>query len=497
MSEVRVRFAPSPTGYLHIGGARTALYNWLYARKHNGKFVLRIEDTDEERSTKESIEEILDGLKWLGLDWDEGPFFQSERLGAHQEAVQKLLDSGESYRCFCTKEELEARRVHARENKLDYRYNGACRELTPEQVEEKTAAGQKSVVRFKTPRQDGFIAFEDQVLGRIEKRYEDIEDFVIMRSDGKPLYLLSSAIDDMTDRITHVIRGQDGLGNTPRQILLLSALGYIPPVYAHISLTLDTKKAKISKRKHGEVVTVSYYKDRGVLPWALCNFLLLLGWSNSEDLEFFTRDELIKAFDLKGIAKHNSIFNYTPGDPKNWTDPKAVSINARYISMLDMEELLPYVRAELESSGLWQDAFANEKKQWFSDTVALIRTRLHTICDFSTKGRPYFGDDFEFEEKPVNKNLKKDERVVQLLPKAADVLAGLAEFNEETIEQALRDFSEAEDIKPGLIINAIRTAATGQAAGPGLFELVVAIGQDRTVARMHAAADMIKAAADK
>jgi glutamyl-tRNA synthetase len=301
----------------------------------------------------------------------------------------------------------------------------------------------------------------------------------------------------MTDRISHVIRGQDGLGNTPRQILILNALGYTPPIYAHISLTLDTKKAKISKRKHGEVVTVAYYKDHGVLPWALCNFLLLLGWSNPDDLEFFTRDELIKAFDLKGIAKHNSIFNYTPGDPQNWTDPKAVSMNARYISMLDMEELLPYVQAELESSGLWQDAYGNEKKQWFSDTVALIRTRLHTICDFSTKGRPYFGDNFEFEEKAVKKNLKKDERLVHLLPKAADALAGLSDFNEETIEQALRDFCEQEDIKPGLIINAIRTANTGQAAGPGLFELVAAIGQDRTVARMKAAADMLKQDAGK
>jgi glutamyl-tRNA synthetase len=253
MSEVRVRFAPSPTGYLHIGGARTALYNWLYARKHNGTFVLRIEDTDEERSTKESIDEILDGLTWLGLQWDEGPFFQTERLEAHQAAVQQLLENGNAYRCFCTKDELEERRVYAQEHKQDYKSNGACRELTPQQVEERMAAGQPSVVRFKTPREDGFVAFEDRVYGRVEKRYEDIEDFVVMRSDGKPLYLLSSAIDDMTDRITHVIRGQDGLGNTPRQILIFSALGYTPPVYAHISLTLDTKKQKFPSANTGRL----------------------------------------------------------------------------------------------------------------------------------------------------------------------------------------------------------------------------------------------------
>ena len=348
--------------------------------------------------------------------------FRSERLESHQAAVQQLLDNGNAYRCFCTKEELEERRAYAQEHKQDYKYNGACRELTQQQVDERIAAGQPFVVRFKTPREEGFVAFEDRVYGRVEKRYEDIEDFVVMRSDGKPLYLLSSAIDDMTDRITHVIRGQDGLGNTPRQILILSALGYTPPVYAHISLTLDTKKAKISKRKHGEVVTVAYYKDRGVLPWALCNFLLLLGWSNSEDLEFFTRDELIKAFDLEGIARHNSVFNYTPGDETNWTDPKAVSMNARYISMLDMDELLPVVRAELERSGLWQDAYDAEKKQWFRDTVELIRTRLHTITDFSTRARPYFADDFEFEVQAIAKNLKKDERIPQLLIRAADAL---------------------------------------------------------------------------
>ena len=491
MNEVRVRFAPSPTGYLHIGGARTALYNWLYARKHNGTFVLRIEDTDEERSTLESIDEILDGLKWMGLQWDEGPYFQSERLGTHQQAVRRLLEQGSAYRCFCTKEELEAKRAHAQEHKLDYKYDGTCRNLTPQQIEERTASGQPCVVRFKTPRQDGCIAFEDRVYGRVEKRYDDIEDFVILRSDGKPLYLLSSAIDDMTDRITHVIRGQDGLGNTPRQILILSALGYTPPVYAHISLTLDTKKAKISKRKHGEVVTVAYYKDRGFLPWALCNFLLLLGWSNSEDREFFTREELIEAFDLDGIARHNSVFNYTPGDSVNWTDPKAVSMNARYISMLGMDELLPYVAAELQRSGLWQESYAAGKKQWFRDTVELIRTRLHTINDFSTRGRPYFADDFEFEEQAVAKNLKKDERLKTLLPAAAEALAGLAVFDVASIENAVRELCEREAVKPGLIINAIRTACTGQSAGPGLFELVAAIGQERTVARLRAAAGCI------
>jgi glutamyl-tRNA synthetase len=223
----------------------------------------------------------------------------------------------------------------------------------------------------------------------------------------------------------------------------------------------------------------------------LCNFLLLLGWSNSEDREFFTPDELIEAFDLEGIARHNSVFNYTAGDPANWTDPKAISMNARYISMLSLDDLLPYVKAELQKSGLWQDAYDAEKKQWLLDTVDLIRTRLHTITDFSTRGRPYFADDFEFEEQAVAKNLKKDERLKILLPAAADCLAGLVAFDHHSIEQAMREFCERESIKPGLVINAIRTACTGQSAGPGLFELVAAIGQERTVARLRSAARMI------
>jgi len=491
MDQVRVRFAPSPTGYLHIGGARTALYNWLFARQNNGKFILRVEDTDAERSTKESIQEILNGLTWMGLDWDEGPFFQSDRIDQHKEAAQKLIDNGNAYKCFCTKEELDIKKKKFQEENKPFKDIGGCRDHSPEQIKEKETQGIPYVVRFKTPDTDGCVSFEDTVYGKIEKQYRDLEDFVILRSDGSPLFVLSNAVDDHIDRMTHVIRGQDGLGNTPKQILVYNALGYKPPIFAHISLTLDTKKAKISKRKHGNVVTVAYYREKGFLPWALCNFLLLLGWSNPDDLEFFTKEELIKAFNLKGIARHNAVFNYHPGDGKNWTDPKAISMNARYISSTPIEELVPFIREELKSSGLWDDAYENDKKAWFEETIGLIRTRLHTIKDFSTKGLPYFSDEFPFEEKAVKKNLKKDENLKKYLPEMADRFEKLETFDLENTENTVRDICEKLDIKPGLIINAVRTAATGQSAGPGLFEIIVAIGKKKTIERIRKAVDLI------
>jgi glutamyl-tRNA synthetase len=488
MEDVRVRFAPSPTGYLHIGGARTALYNWLFARKHKGTFILRIEDTDTERSTQSSIDEILDGMRWLGINWDEGPYYQSERIAQHQETARRLLETGHAYKCFCTREDLEAKREHALKEKIDNKYDGSCRNLSPEELKKREERGMPYVVRFKTPRTDGAVVFDDAVYGRIEKRYADIEDFVILRSDGKPLYVLGNAVDDNMDRISHVMRGQDGIANTPKQILIYDALGYKRPVFAHMSLTLDTRKAKISKRKHGEVVTVAYYKERGFLPWALCNFLALLGWATSDSREFFTREEMIEAFSLEGVSRSNSIFNYTPGDPKNWTDPKAISINARYMSMMPLGELIPYVRDELKASGLWDEAYAGQKKQWFESVVELIRTRLHTIKDFSTQGRPYFAEDFTFEEAAVQKNLKKDPAIKASITGLADMFEKLPVFDLESTEHAARELSEKLGIKAGIIINGVRTAVTGQAAGPGLFELLIAIGRERVVARIRAAA---------
>jgi glutamyl-tRNA synthetase len=301
---VIVRFAPSPTGYLHIGGARTAIFNYLYARKTGGKFILRIEDTDFERSTEKAIDGILDGLKWLGLDWDEGPNFQSRFIDAHRETAERLLKSGHAYKCFCTKEELDAKREQARSQKETYQYDRACRRLSREEIEEKERAGIPFTIRFRVPEGPGAVRFNDVVYGPIEKQYADLDDFVIVRSNGQPLYVLSNAVDDMRDGITHVIRGQDGLANTPKQVLIYQALNAPVPRFAHMSLTLDPQKAKISKRLHGEAVAIHFYREHGFLPWALVNFLVLLGWSPGDSREYFTRPELIEAFfHWKGSAR--------------------------------------------------------------------------------------------------------------------------------------------------------------------------------------------------
>jgi glutamyl-tRNA synthetase len=294
--EVIVRFPPSPTGYLHIGGARTAIFNWLFAKKTGGKLILRIEDTDAERSTEESIQGIIESLKWLGITWDEGPYFQSHFIKEHQAAAHKLLETGHAYKCFCTKEELDRKREEALKKKGSLHYDGTCRDLTPEEVSAKEADGIPCTIRLKVPSVEGSVCFKDIVYGFIEKKYKDIEDFVIVRSNGQPLYILSNTVDDIRDRITHVIRGQDGLGNTPKQILLYKALGAPIPEFAHMSLTLDPKKAKISKRTHGELVAIHFYRDHGFLPWALVNFLVRLGWSTPDSRDIFTKEELIEAY---------------------------------------------------------------------------------------------------------------------------------------------------------------------------------------------------------
>jgi glutamyl-tRNA synthetase len=490
--QVRVRFAPSPTGYLHIGGARTALYNWLWARKTGGVFLLRIEDTDAERSTEESVTEILDGLEWLGLNWDEGPNFQSANLPKHIEAAEKLLEKGHAYRCFCTKDELDAQRNEAEEKKVAFMYNGRCRDLPEEEIDARLARKEPHVLRFRVPRDSGdTVVYEDLVYGRNEKRGQDIEDFVIVRSDGRPLYLLSNAVDDALDRITHVIRGADGMANTPKQVLIYRALGYTAPLFAHMPLTLDNKKAKLSKRRHGEVVTIAFYRERGFLPWALCNFMTLLGWSGSGEQELFTRDELIQAFELTKINRANSKFNYVPGDEKNWTDPKAIHFNATYIRTMPLDELLPYVEAELKRESLWRESFENEDRDWLLKTVDLVRARYHTLKDFSSRGRCYFSDEFEFEEKAVRKNLAKDQRLREFLPALADRLESSAAWEIQAIEDIFRSYAEEMDIKAGLLINGCRTAVSGTSVGPGLFEMLEALGQDRVVNRLRKVVDLI------
>jgi len=485
MSEVRLRFPPSPTGYLHIGGARTALLNWLYAKKTGGKLILRIEDTDAQRSSRQSIEGILDGLTWLGLDWDEGPYFQTDYSKDHINAAKKLLESGLAYKCYCTKEELDEKRQVAISAKKDARYDRTCLNLSAQQKTEKEKQGLPYVVRFKVPDKTGCVSYNDKVLGLIERNYNDIEDFVIVRSNGKPLYLLCNVVDDIRDRITHIIRGQDHMSNTSRQVLLYEALGAVPPVFAHMPLTLDLQKRKISKRTHGEVVAVQYYRDQGFIPWALCNFLVLLGWNPGTDKEIFSREELIEAFSIERISKVNSVFNYRKDDPKFFTDPKAISINAYYLRNMKIEELAVLVKKELEKENLWDDSYKSEAKTWYYSTLDLIRDRFHTLKDFTSTGRAYFGDDYNIDPKSLNKNILKHPGLREWLPVLANRFKKLENFNKETSESTTREYAADLEIKPGILINAMRTVLTGQLAGPGMFDIITTLGKERVISRLN------------
>lgn len=485
MTETRLRFPPSPTGYLHIGGARTALYNWLYARQTGGKLILRIEDTDVGRSTKESIQGIIDGLEWLGIDYDEGPYFQTDFEDDHGAAAQKLLAQGAAYKCFCSKEELDAKREAALAAKKPLGYDRSCRNLSKNEVAEKEAAGIPSVIRFKVPDRNGSLGYDDKILGRIESDYSEIDDFVIVRSNGKPLYLLCNVVDDIRDRITHIIRGQDHMTNTLKQLLLYEALAAPLPIFAHMPLTLDAKKAKISKRSHGEIVAVQFYRDNGFIPWAFNNFLALLGWSAGNDREFFTREELIREFSLERINKSSAIFNFQKNDPKFFTDPKAIFINEHYLRTMEIGELGQRVRKELEAEGLWDEAYASTRKDWYLHTLALIRDRFHTLKDFTSLGRAYFADDFEVDPKPLAKNVLKHEALQQWLPELADRYERLSDFSLEETERVARELAEELAVKPGVIINGMRTVVTGQLAGPSMFDIVVTIGKVRVVQRLR------------
>jgi glutamyl-tRNA synthetase len=485
MTETRLRFPPSPTGYLHIGGARTALYNWLYAKKTGGKLILRIEDTDAERSTAKSIDGILDGLKWLGIDWDEGPYFQTQFSADHIAAAELLLSQGNAYKCFCTKEELDVKRESALAAKANLGYDRTCRDLTPAEIREKEASGLPFVIRFKVPERQGKIGYDDKVLGRIECNYREVDDFVIVRSNGLPLYLLCNVVDDIRDRISHIIRGQDHMTNTTRQVLLYEALNATVPVFAHMPLTLDTKKAKISKRSHGEIVAVHFYREHGFIPWAFNNFLVLLGWSPGDDREIFSREELIEAFTLERINKSSSIFNFRKDDPKFFTDPKAIAINEHYLRTMAIDEIGEMVRQELESEGLWDDAYAGERKEWYLKTLDLIRDRFHTLKDFSTLGRAYFADDYQIDNKPLQKNVLKFPGLKEWLPVLADRYEQLPAFTVDEAERLARELAEEVDVKPGVIINGMRTVITGQLAGPSMFDVLTTIGRDRVVERLR------------
>ena len=488
----RVRFAPSPTGYLHIGAARSALFNWLYARKTGGKFLLRIEDTDLQRSTEESTRSIIEGLEWLGLDYDEELVFQSANAPKHRAAAERLLAEGKAYRDFTPKEQREdksvkediAERARAQSMEgVDQRSN-PFRNLSQEESDARAAAGEPFAIRLKVA-ESGQTRFDDIVYGPQERSYAEIEDLVLLRSDGHPLYNLSVVLDDIEMGITHVIRGQDHLTNTHKQILLYEALGANLPRFAHLPLILAPNKGKLSKRKHGEVVSLTTYRDRGFVPAAFRNFLALLGWSPPEGKEILSKEELVEYFSLEGIGRANAIFNFQENDPRRWTDDKALWMNAEYIRTMPLDELLPMVKTELRANKLWREEYDDDDRAWLAKTVDLIRQRYFTLKDFSAQGRAYFSDDFDFDEAAVNKNLRKEPRLRELLRGLADKLEMIEPFNAQTSEAALRAFADEAGVKAGLLINGARTMLTGQAVGPSMFEIFDVLGRDASVTRLR------------
>ena len=489
---VRVRFAPSPTGYLHIGAARSALFNWLYARKTGGKFLLRIEDTDLQRSTDESTRSIIEGLEWLGLDYDEDLVFQSSNAPAHRAAANRLLEDGKAYRDFTPKEQRDDKnvkedikeRARAQEAEGADQRSNPFRDLSKDESDRRAAAGEPFAVRLKVP-SEGQTKFDDIVYGPQERSHAEIEDLVLLRSDGHPLYNLSVVIDDISMGITHVIRGQDHLTNTHKQILLYEALGATVPQFAHLPLILAPNKGKLSKRKHGEVVSLTTYRDRGFVPAAFRNFLALLGWAPPEGKEVLSKEELVEYFSLENINRANAIFNFQENDPRRWTDDKAIWMNAEYIRTMPIDELLPMVRSELRANRLWREEYADDEREWFVKAIDLIRQRYFTLKDFSGQGRAYFSDDFDFDEAAVNKNLRKEPRLRELLNGLAGKLEHVEPFNVETSEAALREFSEEAGVKAGLLINGARTMLTGQAVGPSMFEIFDLLGRDRSVIRLR------------
>ncbi len=489
----RVRFAPSPTGYLHIGAARSALFNWLFARKTGGKFLLRVEDTDLERSTDESTRSIIEGLKWLELDYDEELVFQSDNADKHRAAARRLVEEGKAYRDFTPREQREDKsikqdiaaraRAHSAEG-VDHRSN-PFRDLAKAESDERAEKGEPFAIRLKVPA-EGASRFNDIVYGEQERAYAEIEDLVLLRSDGHPLYNLSVVLDDIEMGITHVIRGQDHLTNTHKQILLYQAFGAPAPEFAHLPLILAPNKAKLSKRKHGEVVSLTTYRDRGFIPAAFRNSLALLGWSPPPDSkEILTVAELQEQFSLDQVHRAPAIFNFHENDPRHWTDEKAMWMNAEYIRTMPLAELLPMVKAELRAEKLWREEYDDDEREWFEKAVELIRHRFFTLKDFSSQGRAYFSEDFDLDEAAVKKNILKEPRLRELLPQLADQLDAVEPFSVENAETALRAAAEQASVKAGLFINASRTMLTGQAVGPSMFEVFEIIGRERSVMRLR------------
>ena len=478
MSEIRVRMAPSPSGFLHVGTARTTIYNWLFARHHKGKFILRIEDTDPSRSSQEMVGAILESLKWLGLDWDEGPYYQSQRTEFYEKYAQKLLEKGKAYFCFCTPQELEKKRKQAIASKVDWHYDRTCLKLSDAQKEERTKKGKPKAIRLLVP--EGETSFSDLVCGELKKDNKDIDDLIIVRSDGTPTYNFACVVDDVDMKISHVIRGNDHISNTFKQILIYKALELSLPHFAHIPLILGKDRAKVSKR-HG-AVSVMEYEKQGFLPEALVNFLALLGWSPKDNREILSTDQMIELFSLEGVNSSNPVF-----DPE-----KLEWMNGEYIRSYDDQKFLELVLPFLIKENLITSAKAKQNWDWLLRIVRLLKERCKTLKDFAEKGKYFFKFDYRYEPKAASKHFNSPE-AGNRLSLFVDRLSGLDSLEKPKIEEALRGLADEMKIKPAALIHMVRLATTGTTAGPPLFDLLELLGKEKVVKRIEKAVEFIQA----
>lgn len=477
---VRVRFAPSPTGHLHIGGARTALFNYLFARHNNGKFILRIEDTDRTRSTEEYIETIIEGMKWLKLEWDEGPFRQTDRFDVYGSYVDKLLKEGKAYYCYCSPEELEQRRKEALAQGKSPKYDGRCRNLTKiqdsipklirDKIQEKNPA-----IRFKMP-QEGHAVVDDLIRGKVVFENDQLDDLIIMRSDGTPTYNFTVVVDDVDMKITHVIRGDDHLNNTPKQIHIYKALGHEIPLFAHLPMILGSDKTRLSKR-HG-ATSVMAYQEMGYLPNALVNYLVRLGWSCG-DQEVFTREELIKYFTFENVGKAAAVFN----------PEKLLWLNSQYIIKSNPKKLAELAMPFLIKDGTIQDGQTLDI-QWLSNAIKTLQERAKTLVELANSLRYYIAENVEYNEKAKTKFLNEKSR--DLLIELKDALNALSDFSALELEKVFKFIVEKHEIKLGALAQPVRVAITGGTESPGIFEVLEVLGKGKTIKRLEKAIKTIE-----
>ena len=471
---VRVRFAPSPTGYLHVGGARTALFNYLFARRHEGVFLLRIEDTDVSRSREELTEVILRSLRWLGLAWDDDPVRQSTRMQRYREVCEKLVEKGWAYPCFCSSEALEKRRQKAG---AAYTYDRRCLALSEQEIRERLDRGIPRAIRLRVP--DGETTFQDAVRGTVIVQNKQIDDFILLRSDETPVYQVAVVVDDHEMGITHVIRGDDHLSNTPKQILIYQAMEWDIPTFAHVPMILGPDKKRLSKR-HG-ATSVEEYEKAGFLPQAVVNFLALLGWSPGDDREMMSLEEMAACFSLNRVSKNPAVLDET----------KLTWMNGQYLSRMPEEELFALIADKVEGEGLMADPFAEANRSYLLRCMGLMKERMKKVGDFVNQGRYFLVDPEEYEEEAVRKHWSRED-LRGWFETLYERLGALPSWEADRLEETIRGFADEMGVGAGKVIHPIRVALTGTGASPGLFALMEVLGRERVTRRLQRAMDYLQ-----